>query len=149
MVAIFAANDPNLQIVYALLACILCLMFQAEYQPFADEGEDFLGVVSQTCLAMTLVVGLGLAIPNSDPLSSQMMNALAVAVSIFAFTLATYQMITGTRDALAEDAELAAQFCPCCASMCRTNEVVAVVEEVYDELERHATDAMLVSGNEK
>jgi hypothetical protein len=126
-VAIFSATDANLQIVYALLVCVLCLTFQAEFQPFVDDGEDFLGVVSQTCLSMTLIVGLGLKIPNMDPLTSAMMNALAVAVSVFAFLVGLYEMSVDTRDALLEDAELAGMLCPCCGG--------SKDEEVVDDVE--------------
>ena len=71
---------------------------QAEMQPYADAGDDFLGAVSLACLSMTLTVGLGLAVPTSDQTVRWMLELLAVLVSVFAFLLGIYQLVADTRD---------------------------------------------------
>ena len=145
MVAIFAATDSNLQIVYALIVCTLCLLFQvslssssvfnsctsdtgtrlnfipccvhqAETQPYADDGDDLLGAVSSTCLAMTLTVGLGLAVPTADPNVRWMLEVLAIGVSVFAFLLGIYQFICDTWDEFNDNKDQAdAAATKCCA----------------------------------
>ena len=80
------------------LECIPCCVHQAETQPYADDGDDFLGAISSTCLAMTLTVGLGLAVPTADQNVRWMLEGLAIVVSVFAFVLGIYQFLCDMRD---------------------------------------------------
>merc|ERR1712216_587395 len=76
-----------------------------EVQPFRDNSDDLLGVVSSTCLALTLTVGLALKVPSEDPTVQWILDIIALIVGIVVMVLGAWQLALDLYDELLEMVE--------------------------------------------
>ena len=114
---------------------------QAEMQPYADDGDDFLGAVSLACLSMTLTVGLGLAVPTADQTVRWMLELLAVLVSVFALLLGIYQFMQDSFIEFGDNKDAAdsriTKCCGCKTDASRAAEESRAAEDIAEVMKKN------------
>ena len=86
-------NSKLIQLLAAIIVCLVYLVLVTSYQPFVDVRDDRLAVAEALQMLLTMIIALALSLnDDGDAETTEYLGYLLIALTVFVLALAVYQL---------------------------------------------------------